>query len=194
MTHTPQRSTALARWVSIAAHPFVMVGLMVGMVASGQEDGDAVGSVLIVAIFTVIPLFVLMTRQVRRGAWANVDASDANERPVLFLVGFAAMTALLAYLFLARPQSFLMRGSVVTFAMLGVCAVATRWSKVSLHMAFAALAATTLLLIGSVVRWPLLAVLPALVWSRLTLGRHTVAEVALGTAIGVLAGIALARG
>jgi membrane-associated phospholipid phosphatase len=182
----------LARWLSIAAHPFVMVGLMVGAAAARQKNGEVLRSLLIVVIFTIVPLFVLVVRQVRRGAWTNADASNISERPMLYLVGGIAMIALLAYLYFTRPESFLIRGSFVTFAMLGVCGVATRWVKVSLHLAFAALAATTLILIGSPLGWPLLAAVPALMWSRLTLGRHTAAEVASGTAIGVVAGLALA--
>lgn len=89
-----------------------------------------------------------MWRQVRRGRWENVDASNR-------------------------------------------AALATRWIKVSLHMAFAALAATALALFRSPIGYLLLLALPALVWSRLILGRHTPLEVALGTIIGAGAGAAL---
>jgi membrane-associated phospholipid phosphatase len=75
--------------------------------------------------------------------------------------------------------------------MLAVCAIATRWIKVSLHMAFATLAATALSLVRSPVGYLLLLALPPLVWARLTLQRHTLVEVALGTVIGAAAGIAL---
>ncbi len=88
-------------------------------------------------------------------------------------------------MFFARPQSFLIRGSVGTLVMLGVCAIATRWIKVSLHMALFTLTPVTLILIGSRIGWPLLAVVPAL-------GRHTAAEVALGPGIGALTGIVIA--
>ena len=88
----------IARWLSIAFHPFVMVGIMVGTAAvARQTAGDAVRSVAIVALFTVIPLFILMVRQVRRGEWDNVDASNRGERPILYFVGGAAVIALLVY-------------------------------------------------------------------------------------------------
>ena len=75
----------IARWLSVAFHPFVMVGIMVGTAAAARQTaGDAVRSVAIVALFTVIPLFILMVRQVRRGAWDNVDASNRGERPILY--------------------------------------------------------------------------------------------------------------
>ena len=182
----------VARWVSIVAHPFVMVGVMVGSAAARRNSaGEVVRSVLIVLAFTIVPLLVLMVRQVRAGAWQNVDASNTSERPILYVVGGLALIALLAYLALARPQSFMLRGAAATFVMLAVCALATRLIKVSLHMAFSALATTTLLLIGSPVGWVLLPVVPVLAWSRLSLARHRPAEIALGTFIGVSTGLAL---
>jgi membrane-associated phospholipid phosphatase len=62
---------------------------------------------------------------------------------------------------------------------------------VSLHMAFAALAATGLALMRSPTGYALLLALPVLMWSRLTLERHSPVEVALGTIIGAAAGVAL---
>jgi hypothetical protein len=179
----------IARWLSIVFHPFVMVGVMAGTAAAArQAPGDAVRTVAVVALFTVVPLSILMARQVRRGAWENVDASKHADRPTLYLVGGLAVMALLAYV-MARPsEPFLVRGVVATLAMLAACAIATRWIKVSLHMAFAAFAATAQALMRSPAGYLLLAVLPPLMWSRLALRRHTAAEVALGTIIGAAAG------
>ena len=182
----------IARWLSIIFHPFVMVGVMVGTAAAARQTaGEAVSSIAIVALFTIVPLMVLMVRQVRHGAWDNVDASNRAERPVLYLVGGVALVALLAYLLVFRPQSFMLRGAAVTLGMMAVCAAATRWVKVSLHMAFAALAATSLALGRSPVGYALVMALPALLWSRLSLERHTPHEVALGAVIGAAAGAAI---
>ena len=183
---------AAARWLSIIAHPFVMVGVMVGAaVARRHSAGEAVRSVLIVGAFTIVPLLALMVRQVRAGAWENVDASNSSERPALYMVGAVGSIALLVYLLFAQPQSYLIRGAGGFMVMLAVCALATRWIKVSLHMAFAALATTTLLLIGSPAGWVLLPIVPALAWSRLTLRRHRPVEVGVGIVIGFLAGTAI---
>ena len=77
--------------------------------------------------------------------------------------------------------------------MLAVCAIANRWLKVSLHMAFGSLAATALLLLGSPAGWVLVPVLPALAWSRLVLGRHVLAEILAGLVLGSLTGFAVVR-
>ena len=139
-----------------------------------------------------------MARQVRRGAWGTVDASRPAERPILFAVGGAGMLALLAYLAVVHPGSLLLRGALEVLAMLVVCAVLTRWIKLSLHLAAAALAATALaatalVRLGAPFGWPLVALLPLLAWSRVALGRHRWVEVALGAAIGAAAGVIVAR-
>jgi hypothetical protein len=181
--------TTLARWVSILAHPFVMVALMVlGAALRFGTPAEAVRTLGVVILLTLVPVAVLMLRQVRRGAWANVDASGRAERPVLFLVGTAGLAVLLVYSLVFRPQSFLLRGGTVTLAMVAACAVATRWLKVSLHMAFGTLATTTLVLLGSAIGWALVPAMPLLAWSRLRLGRHDRGEVVAGALAGVVSG------
>jgi len=180
---------AAARWVSIAGHPFAMIVLMVlGVALRFETPGEALRSLLLVALIAILPIGILMVRQVRRGSWGNVDASERTERPLLFAVAIGALAVLIGVADVFRPASFLGRGAVGVLAMLAVCAVAGRWIKVSLHMAFGALATTTLLSLRSPVGWVLLAAMPALAWSRLALERHGGAEVALGLAVGVAFG------
>ena len=181
-----------ARWLSIVAHPFVMISVMVGTAAARRQTwGAAARSVAVVVLFTVLPLAALMVRQVRRGSWENADASNRRERPILYVVLGIALVALLMYLSRLQSQLFMFRGVVSTLVMVVACALATRWIKVSLHMAFGALAATTLALMESSVGYVLFALLPALAWARLVLQRHTPAELLLGTTAGVAAGSAI---
>ena len=152
-----------ARWLSIIFHPFVMVGVLAGTAAAARQTaGEAMTSVGTVLAFTVVPLLFLMIRQVRRGAWENVDASNKTERPVLYLVGGVGLAALIAYLVVGSPEAFMLRGVVATLIMLAVCAAATWWIKVSLHMAFAAFAATVLTLSGSIVGYAIVTMVPPL--------------------------------
>ena len=183
----------LARWVSILAHPFVMVALLVAVPATRDSSAGTVESALLVVIAVVVPIAVLMARQVRRGHWSNVDASERSERPVLFLVSLAGLLGALAWLLLNDPQSFLVHGMIVTAAFLLIAAFVTRWVKLSLHVAFAALVATTLSLIGSVVGYALIAVVPLVFWSRIALARHRVHELIVGLILGVVTGLVLVK-
>jgi hypothetical protein len=185
-------TTSLARWVSVIAHPFVMIALMVG-VATARIGAlnDVAASIGIVGLFTILPVAILMIYQVRRGTWVNVDASHPHERPVLYAVGIAGILVLVFYLIVSRPHSVLLRGSLVALVLLLVCAVLTPWIKVSLHLSAATLTATALILFGSPVGWAVAGFLPILCWSRLALGRHKRIELALGLGLGILAGVAM---
>lgn len=170
-----------------------MVALLVAVPAMRHSSGDAVQSVLLVAIAVIVPIAVLMFRQVRRGRWVNVDASNPSERPVLFVVALAGLVAALGWLFLNGPRSFLVRGMLVTAAFFLLAALLTHWVKLSLHVAFAALTATTLSLLGSSVGYALIAVVPVVFWSRIALARHRVHELLVGLVLGVLTGIVLVQ-
>jgi len=183
-----------ARWVSIVGHPFAMAMVMVlGAALRFGTPREAFRTLLLVTLIALVPVAVLMVRQVRRGSWTHVDASNRAERPLLFAVGIVALAVLLGAVLVFRPGSFLVRGVAGVLIMLAVCAVATRWIKVSLHMAFGALATTTLLFLGSPAGWVLLAVMPVLAWSRLALERHTFAEVAMGLLVGLASGAAISN-
>ena len=182
----------VARWVSIVGHPFAMTIVMVlGATLHFSTPREALRPLLLVTLIALLPVAVLMVRQVRKGSWTNVDASNREERPLLFAVGIVALAALLGTVLVFRPGSFLIRGVAGVLMMLAVCAVATRWVKVSLHMAFGALATTTLLSLGSPAGWALLAVMPGLAWSRWALKRHGSAEIAIGLLVGIAFGYAI---
>ena len=179
------------RWVSILAHPFSMITLLVAVPAVDQPSGPAVQSVLIVVLVVIVPIAILMLRQVRRGRWSNVDASNPSERPILLVIALASLLALIGWLRLNDPKSFLVHGMFVVFLFLLVAALLTRWIKLSLHVAFSTLSATTLSLMGSWIGYAVIAVVPVVFWSRLVLARHRVHELVFGLVLGALTGFAL---
>jgi hypothetical protein len=184
--------TSFARFISILCHPFAMTLVMVlGVALRLSTPRAALQTVLLVAACAIVPVAVLMIRQVRKGTWENVDASRKSERPVLFGVAIIALLLLIGAAMLLKPASFLARGTIGVLIMLAVCAAANRWMKLSLHMAFAALATTMLFCIGSVIGWFLLPLMPLLAWSRLSLQRHRISEVALGSLVGIASALGL---
>ena len=185
--------TSLARWISVAAHPFVTTLALVAALELERGAVAAARMAAAVGLLFVLPLAVLTALQVRRGAWTTVDASHPRERPALFAVGAAGLLAVMLYFARTRPGSPFVAGTAGVVAMVVVCAALTPWVKVSLHMAAATLAAAVLLWRGSSLGWLLGAALPALGWSRVALGRHRWGEVALGLVVGAVTGSVLAR-
>ena len=158
-------------------------------VCHGEPDGAGASAraALLVAAFTVVPLAVLMLMQVRSGRWGDVDASQREERPLLFAVAGLGLLALATYLALTQPISPLLRGLLSPLVLLAGAALVNHWVKASLHVAFAVLAAATLIMLGHVLGWVLVPVIPALGWSRLVLGRHSIPELVAGALLGLAA-------
>jgi hypothetical protein len=77
--------------------------------------------------------------------------------------------------------------------MLAVCALVTRWVKVSLLMAFRRARHHDAPALGSPIGWVLLAMMPALAWSRLAVQRHRPSEVAIGLLVGTAFGCGISN-
>lgn len=180
--------TRLAWAVSTALHPFVSSVVLVGAAAWPRASRAQASSAVLAVLAAIVPVAILMVVQVRRGRWENADASNVAERPILYAVALAGLSAVVGWFTVRDPASFFLRGASTVLVMLVVAALAMRWVKVSLHVAFVALAATVLTLSGSAAGYALIPAVPAVAWSRLVLARHSVAELICGAALGLAAG------
>src|SRR5512132_4157063 len=179
---------AIARAISIAGRPvaFILVAVLVAASTGGASLRQlwSIGGALATLGVVVLGFSWL---QVRAGRWSHIDASVRNERNSLnvFLGVLCLLGAVLLWFLTRRPYMSL--GLVLSGALIVVALLIARWVKVSLHVAFAAFATALL--------WPIkLAVVAgalltaAVVWSRVVLGRHVVADVACGLVLGTAAG------
>ena len=123
----------------------------------------------------------------------GLDVDDPAVTAFTAVIQSGAILAVLLYFARTQPRTPLVAGTAGVLAMVGVCAVATPWIKVSLHMAAAALAATVLLWRGIPLGWLLAAALPVLAWSRVALGRHRWTEVVAGVVVGAVTGTVVAH-
>ena len=181
-------ASAIARWLSILLHPFVVFAAL-SLVAAWRLDPSslprtAVGMLVAVAI---VWAFVLQRR--RSGRWGTVDASDRRERPILYAL--VLVVAAGYWLWLGGRASATGQGVVAVIAMLCIAGIANRWIKLSLHMASLAFAGASLLSLWAPAGIAALLALPLLGWSRLRMARHTLPEVLGGSALGLLTGVAL---
>lgn len=178
----------LARVVSIVGHPAVL--MLVAALSVATAHGASVGQLRFIAGALAILAAVVLGYswyQVRAGRWTHVDASAKGERTSLnlFLAVILFAGAVVVWYLTRRPYmpvALALSGALIATAML-----IARWVKMSLHVAFAAFA--------TVLLWPLkiavvvgLLVTTALVWSRLILGRHVMADAVAGLLLGAAAG------
>lgn len=176
----------VARGISVGGHPLVLVPLFVGAYSfrhypPGQAallTGAVLGGV-------VLPLTVWNLRRVRQGRYTNFDVSDRRQRRSMYPVLLLAMGTVSALGWGTHQPRPLTLGLSVAWLMVAGASLINRWFKCSLHAAMAFfLGGALVVLIGPAGGWALL--LAALVGtSRVVLGRHSAAEVAVGGGLGL---------
>lgn len=185
-----ERDRFVAEWISTVAHPLVLVAVLFGTAAATRFP--SAGAVALIVAFlglAIVPVVFFLRGRVRGGRWKDTDASLPAERKELLRASLLIAGAT-GVLLLATPRLRTMAyGAVAAMAIFAVASIANRWMRISLHVAFATFVAVGL---SAFVRpWPavLLILLPVIVaWARLTLARHTIAEVLLGAMLGFVAG------
>ncbi len=170
----------LARIVSAAAHPFVLVPVAVSL-ATGNLRWTA-----ILTLITLLPMTAVIVWNVRRGVWSDFDVSRRDQRSGLYWVAIPLL--ILTTVFIDAPPA-LTRGMLAVAVVLVIGLAGNRFLKTSLHMMFAAYCAVILVRAypwSPALTFPLVA---TLAWSRWRLGRHTPVEIAAGVVLGLAAGL-----
>ena len=184
----PAPAPAIARWMSIVLHPFVVFAAL-SLVAARVLDPASLVRTAVGILVAVVIVWVFVLQRRRSGRWGTVDASERKERPLLYAL--ALLVAAGYWLWLGGRASSTGNGVVAVIAMLCIAGIANRWIKLSLHMASLAFAGVTLLSLWPAAGIAALLALPLLGWSRLRMARHTLPEVLGGSALGLLTGVAL---
>lgn len=178
----------VARWISILGHPFILIPALVAAVTipwlPPQQAARIVGIVVLVSI---VPMFLLIARRVRAGAWTNYDVSVREQRSGMYPLALAITAATVLALAWARVPRPILQGVLAILLLIGIAALVNLWLKISLHTAFAVFTALALLPNRGLVAGALL-LAAAIAWSRLELGRHTLAEVIGGAVLGAVVG------
>jgi membrane-associated phospholipid phosphatase len=186
-------SRTLATAISTIVHPIALPLLTIAVVtdvATGQLSQGLLFATLAL-VLTSVPVGGLVFWQVSRGHWSDLDVSVRRQRYLLYPVGIICAVLLVGVLYLVHAPAPAMV-TVLTFTLANIVNGAINLSyKVSGHAMTAAACATLLWLYAP--GWGLpFAVAAALVgWSRVTLGRHTPGQVALGWTVGVVSALAV---
>jgi membrane-associated phospholipid phosphatase len=179
---------AVARAVSIVGHPVVLL-LVAALIAASIRGASPRQLRLVGGAMVTLGLIVLVFSwlQVRAGRWSHVDASVRSERTSLNLFLGALLLLSAAFLWFSTRSSHMPLALALSGALIVIALLIGSWVKVSLHTAFAAFATALL--------WPIklavvggVLVTVAVVWSRLVLGRHVAADIAVGLVLGAAAG------
>lgn len=181
----------IARLISIAAHPFIMIVLLVLVLSWAMDPAGALRITGFVVAVGLIPTGWLLWRHLHRQRNPAGHGSTSSTRPVLYLTILAVLLLSSIYFHFVEHSAFLVRGALVTAIMVAVAAVLNRWLKLSLHLTFAVYGGLIIARVNPVLGLTILLLVPLLAWSRLVLLRHTVAEVIGGAVLGFGSALAL---
>ncbi|MGH2518057.1 MAG: hypothetical protein ACRDHP_20630 [Ktedonobacterales bacterium] len=184
----PSPREEVARLVSAIVHPIAFPLLTLGIITEIATASVplAIKWMLVALGLVSLPVSILVSYQVVRGRWTDLDVSVRRQRYALYPFGLACMLALaLAYAHFGAPQIAVRAALGVALAN-AVDGLINLAYKVSAHTTGAAACAT--LLWFSTLAWGIHAALAALAvgWSRVELKRHTPGQVVLGWVVGVL--------
>jgi membrane-associated phospholipid phosphatase len=179
-----------ARLVSAIIHPiaFPLAALGIALAVVTHSLPDTVRYVLLASLLTTVPIAALVSVQVLRRKWTDLDVSVRRQRYALYPFGIVCMLLLaLAFARIGAPQ-VAVRSAVALLLANVVNGLVNFAYKVSAHATGAAASATLLWLVVPFIGISLLATLAAAAvgWSRVELQRHTTGQVVLGWSVGIL--------
>ena len=177
----------LAHFISTVGSPVVILLGFTLYTTLQHLQGAAVPICLGTTLVFALVFIGYMTWQVRSGRIANLDASVRSERQnKVYLPIIGAFGVSLA-LFWWLGQTRLVLVSTACLLLLFVVGfLVTYRLKASLHTAVPCYLGVTALVSDPAVGLFLLAITPAIAWSRIVLGRHTLREVLAGAGIALL--------
>lgn len=174
---------SVARGISAAGHPLVVIPLTVALTTRSATW------TVVIAATTIVPLTLVIARNVRRGTWSNFDVSSRDQRSGLYFWTLPLLALAAAVLYFLGAGPHVLRPFAAAAAMLAAGVIGNRFLKTSLHMMFAGFCGVMVGWLYPIAIVPLALAAGAIAWSRLHLERHTVTEIAVGTLLGVAAGL-----
>lgn len=185
-THPAELQIRLARIISWVLHPFWIAPLAIVLILylDGVRLAAAIGWAGLCLAFVILPIMAFIIYKLARKQLTDADVSVREQRYGFYI--FAVGCVVLCYVILVilgapAPVRAIFGSGLVTLVAFGIT---TRlWLKVSIHSGMMG-SMTTASAFFSLQLAAVLALLTALVaWSRLTLKRHTPAEIFFGLLI-----------
>jgi membrane-associated phospholipid phosphatase len=182
-----QPKARAARIITEATSPAVLIVVQVALAAwiSTPDLGRAaLYGGLAIMFASVVPMaFVVFGAAI--GRWANHHIPVRRHRLLPMCAAFGSLVLGAGLLHLLDGPWYVIKILIINAAGLAVLTIVTAWWLVSAHTAMAAATVTLLpFMLGAPAA--ILLPLPAVTaWSRLHLGAHTPAQIAVGAAIGV---------
>ena len=186
---------AAARAITEALQPPVVVAIMMLLSPAGSPGFPGTFWYgVIAAVFTCVVPFVVLVALVRAGKVTDHHVSDRRQRgPVLALSLVIVLGGFAALGLLHAPASVMAMVLALVGGIALLAIVSLVW-KISGHAAAITSAAVSVLYLFGPGWWPALVLVPVVIWSRLLLRAHTLAQLLAGAVFGGGVVVGLWRG
>ncbi len=179
----------LARFLSYALHPLALgtpVSLWVGIAAFGGLSARVAELIVWVGTLGLVFPMASLALLARAGKISDFFLTRHADRRWLYPIGLVDLSIILLLFRLYRAPPAIWATVAAGIASAACMAVANRWIKASLHVGGNAGILLALCWVEGFILWPVLALVPATIWSRVALREHTPREAATGLVLGLL--------
>ena len=184
----------IARFISIAGHPFLTIQLYVLIVMFAYEDlKKAILNSFLIIGCVFIPLIIWLYLRYKKGFITNFDVSDRKQRESIF-VFIIPILSLVTFIVYKTDQSRNLYLSLVFAIVLLLISQAVNFLiKSSLHVSLNIYLSFLVMTVNYKLSIILLLFTILIGWSRIIIGRHTLKEVLVGATIGISLGLTMAH-
>lgn len=177
----------LATKISDIFNPYYSSAPFFLLVAVGSSNEPSIilsSWLVLVLFFSALPMWDINLR-IKKGIVGDVHISKREDRirPFIFSLSCAVLGLATVYI-IGAPQAIKALSWSVVVTGAAITIVTVFW-KVSLHAAGISSIATILLILYGYLALPVLALVPAVLWARLVLKKHTPTQLAAGSLIAI---------
>jgi hypothetical protein len=177
----------LANFVSVIGNPLYTIPLFLLIVMFGKEDFSKavfISFLIIGCIF--IPVILWMYIKSKNGTYTNFDVSDKHQRKSLFWFAFPLIAVITVVMFATNQPKTISISMLFALILVVISQIANFFIKSSLHVSLNIFLSALIFTVDYKIGIAVLLFTGVLIWSRLTLKRHTVSEVITGFFIGLV--------
>lgn len=176
-----------AHRISDVFNPYYSSAPFFWLVAAGAAPNRLsflLDAAILTAFFSVLPLLDIR-RRIRKGFVGDVHISSREDRLKPFLFSLACAVAGLAALYVAAAPDTVLAVAWTVVALGATITTVTMVWKISLHAAGITSIAVMLYFIFGALAAPVALLVPVVGWARLTLRKHTPAQLAAGILVAI---------
>jgi membrane-associated phospholipid phosphatase len=175
----------LALLTSGIINPF-LVGLGVVMLVAWQgaaSPAEALKWVGLVTVLTILPVFIVTLYLMRNKQTDSLFINERKKRTRVYLITGACSLAGFAVLYLLDAPRMLLATFTASIVTILLFMLINLWWKISVHTAWMGASVTILIVLYGWVLSPAMVLVPISAWSRIQLGRHSLAQTAAGACL-----------